>query len=64
MIFFSRKEVDKCNPHEIIPISFGLQEELQEKYHIHTRSGTHKAGNTVEKVYGHDKPLIPHITPE
>ena len=34
-------------PHKIIPISFDLQEVLQEKYFIQTRSGTEKEGITV-----------------
>ena len=55
MIFLSRIKVDKSNPHEIIPISFDMQEVLQEKYYIHTRLGTQKAGITVGKVHDHDK---------
>ena len=40
--FLSIIEVEKSSPHEIIPILFDLQEVLQEKYFIHTRSGTQK----------------------
>ena len=40
--FLSRIKVHKSNPHEIIPIPFDLQEVLQEKYYIQTRSGAHK----------------------
>ena len=36
--FVSKINVDKSNPHEIIPISFDLQEVLQEKYYIMSRS--------------------------
>ena len=31
--FLSRKRVDKCNPHEIIPISFDMKAILKEKYY-------------------------------
>ena len=37
--FLSRIKVDKSIAHEIILFSFDLQEVLQEKYCIHTRSG-------------------------
>ena len=37
---------------------------LQENYYINTRSGAQKAGITVGKVHGHDKPLLPHMKPE
>ena len=33
MIYLSRQVEDNSNPHEIIPISFNIQEVLQESYH-------------------------------
>ena len=60
----SRIKVDKSNPHEIIPIYFDLQEVLQEKYYIQTRSGAQKEGITIEKIYGHYKSLLSHLKPE
>ena len=40
--FLSRIKVDTSNSHEIISVSFYLQEVVQEKYYIHTRSGAQK----------------------
>ena len=40
--FLSRIKVSKLQYHEIIPISFDLQEVLQEKYYIKTRSRAEK----------------------
>ena len=61
--FLSKVKEDKSNPHAIIPISFDLQEILQEKY-LYTRSAAEKEGITVGKVHGCDKLLLPHIEPE
>ena len=61
--YLSRIKVDKSKPHEIIPISFDLQEVLKEKY-IQSRSGTQKSGITVRKIHGHDKSLLPNLKPE
>ena len=52
------------NCHKIIPISFDLQEVLQEKCYIHARSGAQKEAVTVEKINGHDKSLLLHLKPE
>ena len=62
--FLSRIKVDKSNPHEIIPISFDLQEVLQEKYYIHSQSDAQKGGTAVGKVPGQEKPLLLHMKPE
>ena len=48
--FVSRIKVEESSLQEIMPISFHLQEVLQEKYYIHTRSGVQKAGITVRKT--------------
>ena len=62
--FLFRIQVDKSNPHEIIFILFDLQDVLHEKYYIDTRSGAEKAGITVGKVHGYDKPLLPYMKPK
>ena len=41
-----------------------MQEVLQEKYYILTRSGEQKAGINVGKLHGHNKPLVSHQKPE
>ena len=46
------------------PISFDLQEVLQEKYYIKTRSGAENEGITIGKIHGHNKSLLPHVKPE
>ena len=63
-MIFSRIKANKSSLHEITPMSFDLQELLQEIYYIHTRSGAKKAKITVVKVHEHEKPLLPHIKPE
>ena len=60
----SRIKVDKSNPHEIIPISFDLQDVLQEKYYIQTSSIAQKEDITAGKIHGHDRFLLPHLQPE
>ena len=42
--FFSRIDVDNEDPGQIIPISFNIQEVLNEKYHIETRAKTTVSG--------------------
>ena len=59
--FLSRTKVHNSSPHEIISKSFDIQEVLQKTYYIQTRPGTQKVGITVGKIYGHDKPFLPHI---
>ena len=59
--FLSRIKEDKLKLHEIIHISFALQEVLQEKYYIQTRSGAQKEDITVGKIHAHYKSLIPHL---
>ena len=59
--FLSRIKVDKSIPHEVIPISFDLQEILQEKYYNQTGSGPQEAGITVGKIHGHNKSLLPNL---
>ena len=60
----SRIKVDKSNPHVVIPVFFDMQDVLQKKYYILTRSETLKAGITVGKIHGYDKSLLSHMKPE
>ena len=62
--FLYKIKVDKSNPYEIIPISFNLQDVLQEKLYIQTRSGAQKEGITAGKINGLYKPLLPHLKSE
>ena len=59
--FLSTMKVDKSSTHKIITISFDLQEVLQEKYYIQTRSGAQKEGIRVGKISGHSKSLLPYL---
>ena len=51
--FLSRIKVDKSNPHDIIPVSFDLQEMLLGKVLY-----SYNVVITVGKVHGHDKLYI------
>ena len=60
--FLSRKKIDDSNPHEIIPISFGMRDSLQENYYnfsnmteddkylVQTRSQAKSSGIKVSEV--------------
>ena len=63
------------NPHEIIPISFNMQnilqsryynigEEKEGKYSVQTRSHAKFSGISLPEVYGIDKGLDPNTQPE
>ena len=68
--FLLRQKVDDNNPHDIIPISFNMCAELQEKYYklkqekerhmIQTRSQTKASGVKLSEVHGTSKGLDPH----
>ena len=58
--FLCRIKIGKSNPHEVILISFDLQEVLQQKY-INTRSGAQNAGITVGNGHGNDKALLQYM---
>ena len=72
--FLSRQEIDKSNPHEIIPISFNMKtilndryykvEEEKGKYLVQTRSQTKDSGIKVPEVHGTKKGLDPNLRPE
>ena len=63
--FLSGIKVDKsvCMKMKNFPISFDLQDTLQEKYYFQTRSGPQKAGITIGEIHGHNKSLLPHVKP-
>ena len=56
--FLSRIKVENSNLQEIILISFDLQEVLQEKYYICTRSRAQKIGIAIGKAHSHNKPYF------
>ena len=72
--FLWRQNVDDSNLHEIIPISFNLRTELQDRYYnlkeekerdmIQTRSQTKASGVQLSEVHGTRKGLDPHKMPE
>ena len=67
--FLSRQIEDDSNPHEIIPISFNIQEILQESYHsmvtdtynVQTRDQAKAQANAPTAV--HTQPKTQKITP-
>ena len=72
--FLSRQEIDKSNPHEIIPISFDMKTTLNDRYYkveeekgkylVQTRSQTKDSGIKVPDVHGTKKGLDPNLRPE
>ena len=72
--FLSRQEVDKGNPHEIIPISFDMKailndkfykvEEEESKWLVQTCSQTKDSGIKVPEVHGTKKGIDPNLRPE
>ena len=70
--FLSRQEIDKSDPHEIIPISFDMKAILNEKYYkieegkylVQTRSQAQERGIKVPEVHGTKKSLDPNLRPE
>ena len=72
--FLSRQEIDKSNPHEIIPISFDMKailndkfykvEEEESKYLVQTHSQTKDSGIKVPEVHGTKKGIDPNLRPE
>ena len=70
--FSSRQKHDDSNPHEIIPISFNMQNVLQftyynigerkkGKYSFQTRLQAKSSGINLQEVHGVDKGIDPHI---
>ena len=74
--FLSRQEIDKCDPHEIIPILFDMnailndryynveEEEEESKYLVQTHSQTKDSGIKVPEVHGTKKGVDPNLRPE
>ena len=73
--FLSRQKHDDSNPHEIIPISFNMQNVLLSRYYIinerkegkylvQTRLQAKSSGITLPELHAVDKGLDPNILPE
>ena len=71
--FLSRQEIDKSDPHEIIPISFDMKAILNEKYYkteeegkylVQRQSQAKQRGIKVPEVHGPKKGIDPNLRPE
>ena len=70
----SRQEIDKSDPHEIIPVSFDMiailndkcykLEEENSKYLVQMRSQAKERGIIVPEVHGSKKGIDPNLRPE
>ena len=76
--FLSRQKTDDRNPHELIPISFSLRDQVsdyfyhidneinlprKDKYLVQTRSQVRSSGIRLPEIHGASKGLDPHIQP-
>ena len=76
--FLSRQKTDDSNPHELIPISFSLKDQVsdyfyhidnennlprKDKYLVQTRSQVRASGIRVPEIHGANKDLDPHVQP-
>ena len=76
--FLSRQKMDDSNPHELIPISFSLRDQVsdyfyridngnylprKDKYLVQTRSQVRVSGIRVPEIHGANKGLDPHVQP-
>ena len=76
--FLSRQKLDNNNPHELIPISFSLKDQVsdyfyhidyginipsQDKYLIQTRSQVRSSSVRLPEIHGANKGLDPHVQP-
>ena len=76
--FLSRQQMDDSNPHELIPISFLLRDQLsdyfshidnemnlprKDKYLVQTRSQVRSSGIRLLEIHGVNKGLDPHVQP-
>ena len=74
--FLSRQKTDDSNPHELIPISFTLRNQIDDhfyrinsrtdqpktdKYLVQTRSQTKPSGIKIPEIHGVNKSFNPHI---
>ena len=73
--FLSGQKHDNSNPHEILPLSFNIQNVLQTRYYnigereqgkylVQTRSQTKTSSIILQEVHGIDKGIDPNIRPE
>ena len=76
--FLSRQKTDDSNPHELIPISFSLRDQVsdyfyhidneinppsKDKYMVQTRSQVRLSGIRLPEIHGANKGLDPHLQP-
>ena len=76
--FLSRQKLDDSNPHELIPISFSLRDQVsdyfyhidseinlhrKDKYLVQTRSQVRSSGIRLPEIHGASKGLDPHTQP-
>ena len=76
--FLSRQKTDDSNPHELIPISFLLRDQVsdyfyridnennlsrKDKYLVQTRSQVRSSGIRLPEIHGANKGLDPHVQP-
>ena len=77
--FPSRQQTDDSNPHELIPISFSLIDQVsdyfycidnennlprKDKYLVQTRSQVRSSGIRLPEIHGVNKGINPHLKPE
>ena len=76
--FLSRQKTDDSNPHELIPISFSLKDQVsdyfyrfdnenslpkKDKYLVQTRSQVRSSGIRLPEIHGANKSLDPRLQP-
>ena len=76
--FLSRQQTDDSNPHELIPISFSLRDQVsdyfyhidnennlprKDKYLVQTRSQVRSSRIRLPEIHGANKGLDPHVQP-
>ena len=76
--FLPRQRTDDSNPHELIPISFSLRDQVsncfycidnennlprKDKYLVQTRSQVRSSGISLHEMHGANKGLDPHVQP-
>ena len=76
--FLSRQKTDDSNPHQLIPISFSLKDQVsdyfyhiddeinlpsKDKYLVQTRSQVRSSGIKLPEIHGANKGLDPHMQP-
>ena len=76
--FLSRQKADDSNPHELIPISFLLKDQVNDRFYridnknnllrkdrylVQTRSQVKASGIRVPEIHGANKGIDPHVQP-